>query len=107
MAKSHIQLARADLPTLQEPEEGHIIIIIKTNNLTIKPKLIWLQVWLVAPLAATNILNKKMDRQMIIITDKALLDILLISSNNSLRITMVLVIETILVFLMDQQVSLH
>jgi len=48
-----------------------------------------------------------MDRQMIIITDKALLDILLISSNNSLRITMVLVIETILVFLMDQQVSLH
>lgn len=106
MAKSHIQLARADLQTLQEPEEGHIIII-RTNNLTIKPKLIWLQVWLVAPLAATNILNKKMDRQMIIITDKALLDILLISSNNSLRITMVLVIETILVFLMDQQVSLH
>jgi len=39
MAKSHIQLARADLQTLQEPEEGHIIII-KTNNLTIKPKLI-------------------------------------------------------------------
>jgi hypothetical protein len=62
---------------------------------------------LVAPLAATNILNKKMDRQRIIITDKVLLDILLISSNNSLRITMVVVIGTILVFRMYQQVSLH
>jgi hypothetical protein len=37
MAKCHIQLARADLQTLQEPEEGHIIII-RTNNITIKPK---------------------------------------------------------------------
>jgi hypothetical protein len=48
-----------------------------------------------------------MDRQRIIITDKVLLDILLISSNNSLRITMVVVIGTILVFRMYQQVSLH